>query len=142
MQTTKVYLLYLLSSTACSEVFSSVSDKAKLFAKKFSINSNLGDLGISLPFFPSRTNLKLHNISLIPNMVKKIVTNLDSSKASSPDCIQVVVLKNCEPDLSLKDIICGASYILKRYSKANNKYMTLYLKNWSSVYIIYIPRQK
>ena len=26
--------------------------------------------------------------------------NLDSSKASGPDCIPVVVLKNCEPDLS------------------------------------------
>ena len=26
--------------------------------------------------------------------------NLDSSKASAPDCIPVVVLKNCEPELS------------------------------------------
>ena len=33
-------------------------------------------------------------------MVKKVITNLDSSKASSPDCIPVVVLKNCEPELS------------------------------------------
>ena len=33
-------------------------------------------------------------------MVKKVTTNLDSSKASDPDCIPVVVLKNCEPELS------------------------------------------
>ena len=33
-------------------------------------------------------------------MVKKIVTNLDSSKPSGPECIPVVVLKNCEPELS------------------------------------------
>ena len=33
------------------EVLSSASDKAKLFAKNFSENSNLGDLVISLPFF-------------------------------------------------------------------------------------------
>ena len=33
-------------------------------------------------------------------MVKKIITNLDSSKASGPDCIPGVVLKNCEPGLS------------------------------------------
>ena len=33
-------------------------------------------------------------------MVKKVMTNLDSSKASSPDCILVVVLKNCELELS------------------------------------------
>ena len=33
-------------------------------------------------------------------MVKKVITNLDSSKASGPDCIPVVVLKNSEPELS------------------------------------------
>ena len=33
-------------------------------------------------------------------MVRKVKTNLVSSKASSPDCIPVVVLKNCEPELS------------------------------------------
>ena len=32
-------------------------------------------------------------------MVKKVMTNLDSSKASGPDCFPVVVLKNCEPEL-------------------------------------------
>ena len=82
------------------EVLSSPSDKAKLFAKNFSKNSNLDDSGISLPVFPARTNLKLHNISISPKMVKKVITNLDSSKASGPDCIPVVVLKNCEPELS------------------------------------------
>ena len=33
-------------------------------------------------------------------MVKMVITNLDSLKASGPDCIPVVVLKNCEPELS------------------------------------------
>ena len=33
-------------------------------------------------------------------MVKKVIANLDLSKASGPDCILVVVLKNCEPGLS------------------------------------------
>ena len=33
-------------------------------------------------------------------MVKKVIMNLDLSKASGPDCIAVVVLKNCEPELS------------------------------------------
>ena len=63
-------------------------------------NSNLDDSGISLSVFPSRTNLKLHNISVTPKMVKKVIMNLDLSKASGPDCIPVVVLKNCEPELS------------------------------------------
>ena len=33
-------------------------------------------------------------------MVKKVTTNLDSSKPSGTDCIPVVVLKNCDPELS------------------------------------------
>ena len=64
------------------------------------MNSNLDDSGIPLPVFPSRTNLKLHNVSATPEMVKKIIMNLDLSKASSPDSIPVVVPKNCEPELS------------------------------------------
>ena len=82
------------------EVLSSASDKAKLFAENFSLNSDLDDKGVSLPVFPSRANVKLHNISVTPNMVRKVVMNFDLSKASGPDCIPVVVLKNCEPELS------------------------------------------
>ena len=70
-----------------------------LFAKIFSKNSNLDDSGISLPVFSSRTNLKQHNISITPKLVKEVITNLDLSKASGPDCIPVVVVKNCEPEL-------------------------------------------
>ena len=82
------------------EVLSSASDKAKLFAENLSMNSNFDGSGISLPVFPSRTNLKLHNISVTPKMVRNVVMNLDLSKASGPDCIPVVVLKNCDPELS------------------------------------------
>ena len=64
-----------------------------------SMNSNLDDSGISLRVFSSRTNLKLHNISVTPKMVRKVIMNLDLSKASGLDCIPVVVLKNCEPEL-------------------------------------------
>ena len=81
-------------------MLSSPSDKAKLFAKNISKNPNLDDSGISLPVFPSRTNLKLHNISVTPKMVKKVIMNLALSNASGPECIPVVVLKNCEPELS------------------------------------------
>ena len=82
------------------EVLSSASDKAKLFAENFSENSNLDDSGISLLVFPSTTNLKLHNISVTPKVVKKVIMSFDLSKASGPDCIPVVVLENCEPELS------------------------------------------
>ena len=79
------------------EVLSSASDKAKLFAGNVSKNSNLDDSGMSLPVSPSRTNLKLHNISITPKMGKKAIMNLDLSKTSGPDCIPVGVLKNSEP---------------------------------------------
>ena len=98
------------------EVLSSASDKAKLFAKNFSKNSNLDDSGISLPVFPSRTNLKQHSILITPKVVKKVITNLDSSKASGPDCIPVVVLKNCEPELS---------YILAKSSRSTADLLTI-----------------
>ena len=84
----------------CSDVLSSASDKAKLFAENFSKNSNLDGSGTSLPVFPSRTNLKLHNIFITPKMVKKVIINLDLPKASGPDCIAVVILENCDPELS------------------------------------------
>ena len=55
---------------------------------------------MSLPLLPYRTNLKLHNISVTPKMVKKVIMNIDLLKACCPDCIPVVVLKKCEPKLS------------------------------------------
>ena len=78
------------------KVLSSASDKAKLFAENFSKNPNLDDSGISLAIFPSRTNLKLHNISLTPKMVKKVMMNLDLSQPSGPDCIPVVFPRDIE----------------------------------------------
>ena len=98
-------------------MLSSLSDKTKSFAKNFFKNSNLDDSGISLLIFPSRTNLKLHNISITPKMVKKVIRNLESSKACGPDCIPVVVLKKCEPELSyiqakLFNICLKESYFL------------------------------
>ena len=81
-------------------MLSFASDKAKLFAKNFSTNSDLDDSGISLPFLPSRTNLKLHNISVAPKMIKRVIMNLDLSKSSGLDCIPMVALNNFEPELS------------------------------------------
>ena len=77
------------------EVFCSVSDKAKLFAENFFRNSSLDDSDISLLVFPSRTNLKLHSISVTSKLVEKVKINLNLSKASNPDCIPVVFLKKC-----------------------------------------------
>ena len=93
-------------------VLPSASDKANLFAENFSKNSNLDDSGIYLAVFPSRTNVKLHNISVTPKMVKSVIMSLHLSKASDSDCIPVVVLKNCEPELS---------YILAVLSQTTNK---------------------
>ena len=44
--------------------------------------------------------LRLFSIFVIPKLVKKVITNFYLSKASGPDFIPVVVLKNCEFELS------------------------------------------
>ena len=44
--------------------------------------------------------MKLHNISVIPKIVKKVKRNLDLSKTSGPDYVPVVVLKTCESEIS------------------------------------------
>ena len=84
---------------SCPKLLSSASDTAKFLPENFSKNSNLDDSGIYLPVFRSRTDLKLDNISLTLKMVKKVIMNFNLSKASCPDCIPVVFLKNCEPEL-------------------------------------------
>ena len=84
-----------------TEVLSSASEKAKLFENFFCKNSNLDDSDISLPAFPSRNNLKLHNSHVTPKLVKVII-NLDFSKTSGPDCISLVVLKKRKPEPSYK----------------------------------------
>ena len=81
-------------------MLSSTSEKAKLFAENFSKNSILDGSGISLLVSPFRTNLKLHNITVTSKMNKKVIMNLDLSKASGADYIPMVVLKKCEPELS------------------------------------------
>ena len=87
----KVILQYLFYSTnrKCC-----LLHLIKQSAKNVSTNCSLDDSGISLPVFPSRAKVKLHNISIIFKMVKKVITNLDSSKASGPYCIPVVIQKN------------------------------------------------
>ena len=60
-----------------AEVLPSASHEAKLFPNSFSKNTNIDDLDVSLPAFPSRTNMKLDNISVTPKMVKKIIASLD-----------------------------------------------------------------
>ena len=56
---------------------------------------------MSLPVLLSRNNLKLHNIPVPPKLVKRVITNLDSSNAFGLDWILVVILvKNRVPELS------------------------------------------
>ena len=41
----------------------------------------------------------MHSIFITLKVVKKVIVNLDSSKASGPDCTSIVVLKMCELEL-------------------------------------------
>ena len=99
------------------EMVCPASDKAKLFPKNFSKNSNLDDSGIFLPSLPSKTNLKLHNIHVTPKLAKKVIINRDLPKVFGPDCIPVVVLKNVnyfDVDLRSSRIIGLERFLLSK----------------------------
>ena len=69
-------------------------------------------------------------------MVRKVISNLDSSKVSGPDCIPVVVLKNCEPKLSyilaelfskcLKECCWNVSFVLLVFKDVGDVALYLY----------------
>ena len=82
------------------EILPSAVDKSSLFGKLFSQNSNLDDSNIPLPNFPLRTASSLHNVKVIAQDVNFHISNLSSSKATGPDNIPVIVLKNIAPELS------------------------------------------
>lgn len=80
-------------------MLSFVSVKSKLIVEIFSKNSSCDDSVITLPAFPSRTYLKLHNIYITFRLVKEFVNNLYSSKMFGLGSIPVVLLKNCKFEL-------------------------------------------
>lgn len=82
------------------EVLSSSKDKAELFARQFSNNCSLDSTGHNLSDFPSRTDVPLHTLRITPKSVAKVIASLDSSKASGPDNIPVIVMQKCSPELS------------------------------------------
>ena len=63
--------------------------------KNFSKNSNLDEADTFLLDLSSRTDLELNNNLVTPELAKKVIINLDSSKASLLNCIPVVTLKKC-----------------------------------------------
>ena len=104
------------------------TDNAKLLAEIFSENSNLNGSDSVLLWFCYSINLKLYHVSLIRKIERNIVTALDTSTASGPNCILVVVLKNCASALSclLADLLSvskiwflsqkdGLNYVVKKW---------------------------
>ena len=91
----KLNLLYLFYSTAWTCCLLHLT-KQNCFLKTF-LRTLILITHVSLYLF-SLLDL-IWNCIISPKMVKKVIINLDLSKASGPDCIPVVVLKNCELDL-------------------------------------------
>ena len=71
-----------------------------MFSTNLFKNANLDDSSIFLPVFYSGANPKLDDNSVTSKMVGKVITSLESSKLSGPICIPVVVIKNCQSELS------------------------------------------
>ena len=79
------FLLYLI----VYEILNSASERAKLCAELFSQNSYLDDSGHEILTF-HQLDITLINMVIIPKMVKKAISNFDSSKACFPDCWKVM----------------------------------------------------
>lgn len=78
----------------------SSADKAELLCLEFAKNSSLNDENKSPLPIPMRTSSTLSNVSITVRQVRKIMRFLDASKASGPDGIPVIVLKECAPELA------------------------------------------
>ena len=83
-----------------SDVLTSSKDKAELFATKFSTNTTLNSSFHDLPEFPLRSEHLLRDLQITPKFVARVISRLDPSTASGPDCIPVIVLQKCSPELS------------------------------------------
>ena len=82
------------------EIVSSSADKAKIFASIFASNSTLDDQGHEVPFFPTVSENQIDTPWVTAKDVARRIRELESSKATGPDKIPVVVLKNLSPELS------------------------------------------
>ena len=91
----KVNLLYLLHSTAEQCCLLHLIKQSYLL--KTFLTTLILMTWVSLCLFPLLELIWNYNISVTPKMVKNVIANLNSSKASGPNCISVVVLRNCEP---------------------------------------------
>ena len=99
MFSTNVNLLYLLYSR--DKRYCLLHLRKQNCLLKTSVRTLILMTQVSLyPFFLLELILKLHNICITSTIVKNVITKLESSKASGPGCIPVVVLKNFEPELS------------------------------------------
>ena len=96
---------------------------------------------VSLPAFPSITNVKQHHILIILELVKKVIINwlyLNSLKASGPNCILVEVLKNCKSEFSyiLAELVLQIfEGLLRLFENNQEKFAT---KNYHPVNLPYL----
>ena len=91
---TKVNLLYLLYSMVQRCCLLDLIKQNSLL--KTTLRTLIFMTQVSLYLFSLLKLIWNCIIFLTSKMVKKVITNLDSSKASGADCIPVVVLQNCE----------------------------------------------
>ena len=82
----------------------SAAIKAELFAKQLSCNSTLDDTGHVLLEIQPRTDVNLSSLHITLKMVADVIKSLNSSKATGPKEIPVVVLQKCSPEFS--PILC------------------------------------
>ena len=72
-------------------MLSSASDKETCILKTF-LRTLILMTQISFYLLFLRTNLRLHIMAVSPTLTKKFIADIDSLKASGPDCISLLTL--------------------------------------------------
>ena len=75
-------------------------DKASIFGNLFASYGNLDDGGAPLPEFSKRTNTVLPKVKATVSDVLSHIKDLAVSKATGPDEITVIVLKNTASEIA------------------------------------------
>ncbi len=78
---------------------SNPTEKANIFVKTFALNSTLDDSSKIPPFSPP-IHPSMKPIQFTPTSVQKALSSLQANKASGPDKIPPIVLKNCSHQMA------------------------------------------
>ena len=98
------------------KVFATSEEKATLFNEHFAAKANLPENLPDLPVFTLLTEAKLTEVQTSPEIIKKILKNLQICKANGPDNVSNRILKTIADEIALPlSNLCNMSFNSSKY---------------------------